>query len=58
LKVFKVEIEEVLQHVYEIEAETLDKAIAIAEDRYHRQEYVLDAEDYKGAEFREFKDGV
>ena len=58
MKVFKVEIEEVLQHVYEIEAETLDEAIAIAEDRYHRQEYVLDAEDYKGVEFREFKDGV
>ena len=58
MKVFKVEIEEVLQHVYEIEAETLDKAIAIAEDRYHRQEYVLDAEDYKGVEFREFKDEV
>ena len=58
MKVFKVEIEEVLQHVYEIEAETLDEAIAIAEDRYHRQEYVLDAEDYKGAEFREFKDEV
>lgn len=58
MKKFQIEIEEILQHVYEIEAESLDEAISIAEDRYHDQEYVLDAEDYKGVEFREYKDEV
>lgn len=58
MKKFQIEIEEILQHVYEIEAESLDEAISIAEDRYHDQEYVLDSEDYKGVEFREYKDEV
>ena len=58
MKKFQIEIEEILQHVYEIEAKSIDDALSIAQDRYHNQEYVLDAEDYKGVEFREYKDEV
>lgn len=55
---FNIEIEETLQHVYEIEADSLDEAISIVHDRYRSGEYVLDENDYKGAEFREYKDEV
>lgn len=57
-KVFQIEIEEILQHVYDIEADTLDEAINIVEDKYYNQEYVLYAEDFKGVEFREFKNKI
>ena len=53
---FNIEIEETLQHVYEIEANSLEEAISIAHDRYRNEEYILDENDYKGAEFREYKD--
>ena len=51
-KVYKIEIEETLQKVVEIQASSLDEAISIA------QEYILNEDDYKGAEFREYKDEV
>lgn len=53
---FNIEIEETLQHVYEIEANSLEEAISIAHDRYRNEEYILDENDYKGTEFREYKD--
>ena len=54
-KTYEIEIEEILQKVEEVKADSLDEAISIVEDRYHSQEYVLYAEDFKGVEFREFK---
>ncbi len=57
-KVYKIEIEETLQKVVEIEANSLDEAIDIAQNRYSNQEYILDYEDYKGVEYREHKDEV
>lgn len=53
---FNIEIEETLQHVYEIEANSLEEAISIAHDRYRNEEYILDENDYKGTEFREYKE--
>lgn len=58
MKKFQIEIEEILGHVYDIEANSLTEAIDIAEERYRNEEYVLDSEDYKGVEFREYKDEV
>ena len=55
-KTFKIEIEEKLQKVVEIKANSLDEAFAIAQNKYSNQEYILDYEDYKGTEFREYKD--
>ncbi len=57
-KVYKIEIEETLQKVVEIKANSLDEAIDIAQNRYSNQEYILDYEDYKGVEYREHKDEV
>lgn len=57
-KVYDIEIEEVLQKVVKIKANSLDEAIDIAQNRYSNQEYVLDYEDYKGTEFREYKDEI
>lgn len=57
-KTYKIEIEETLQKVVEIQANSLDEAIDIAQNRYSNQEYILDYEDYKGVEFSEYKDEV
>jgi hypothetical protein len=57
-KTYKIEIEELLQHVYDIEANSLDEAINIAKEKYSKEEYVLDYQDHKGTEFREYKDEI
>lgn len=57
-KVYDIEIEEVLQKVVKIEANSLDEAINIAQNRYTNQEYILDYEDCKGTEFRECKQEI
>lgn len=58
MKKYKIEIEEILQHVYEIEADSLNDAMDIAMEKYGNCEYVLGAEDWKETNYREFKDGV
>lgn len=55
-QVFQIEIEEVLQRVVEIKANSLDEAFDIAQDKYHKEEYVLDYEDFKSVDFSEYKD--
>ena len=57
-KIYQIEIEETLQKVVKIKADSLDKAIDIAQNRYSDQEYMLDYEDYKGVEFRQYKDEI
>lgn len=46
MKTFKLEIQEVLSKVIEIEAETLSDALDIAHDMYNSGEIVLDASDF------------
>lgn len=55
---YKIEIEETLQRVVEIKADSLEDAITIARERYSSEEYILDENDFKGAEFSEYKDEV
>lgn len=57
-KVYEIEIEEVLQKVVKVEANSLEEAIDIAREKYSNEEYVLDYQDYKDTEFREYKDEV
>lgn len=57
-KTYKIEIEETLQKVVEIQANSLDEAIDIAQERYRNEEYILNEDDFKGAEFSEYKDEV
>lgn len=58
MKVYHIEVEEILQNVYDIEANSLDEAIEIAEEKYHNQEIVLAPETIKETNFREYKDEV
>lgn len=55
---FKVEIEEILQRVEEVEANNIEEAIDIIDEKYDNQEIVLDSEDFKGYEIREYSDSV
>lgn len=57
-KTYEIEIEEILQKVVKIEANSLNEAISIAEDRYSNQEYELNENDLKGTNFKEYKDVV
>lgn len=57
-KVYEIEIEEVLQKVVKVEANSLEEAIDIAREKYSNEEYVLDYQDHKDTEFREYKDEV
>lgn len=55
-KIFEIEIEEVLQKVVKVKADSLDEAIDKVQERYKNEKYILDYNDFKGVEFREFKD--
>ena len=55
MKIYEIEIEELLQKVVKVEADSLDEAIDKVRDAYRNEEYVLDYNDFKGVEFREFK---
>ena len=56
MKIYEIEIEEVLQKVVKVKADSLDKAIDKVQERYKNEKYILDYNDFKGVEFREFKD--
>lgn len=57
-KVYQVEIEELLQRVVKVRANSLAEAINKVEEKYRNEEYVLDYNDFKGVEFNEYKDEV
>ncbi len=58
MKTYKIEVEEILQNVYDIEANSLEEAIDIAEEKYRSEEIVLDYNALKETNFREFKDEI
>ncbi len=55
-RIYKIEIEELLQRVVEIEAENVNEAISKAKEKYRKEEYVLDENNFKGVGFSEYKD--
>ena len=57
-KMYDIEIEEISQRVVKVKANSLDEALDIVQNKYYNQEYVLDYEDFKGVDFREYKDEV
>lgn len=57
-KEYEIEIEELLQKVVKIRANSLEESIDIAKEKYSNEEYILDYQDYKDTEFREYKDEV
>lgn len=51
---FKIEIEEILQRVEEIEAKNLKEALEKIEEKYNKEEIVLDSNDFKYSEIRKY----
>lgn len=49
---YKVEIMETLRHVVEVEAETQQQAEQIVDNRWKHGEYILDADNFAGVEFK------
>lgn len=48
---FKIGITETLNRVVEVEATSLEDALALVEDKYFSEEIVLDSNDYVDVEF-------
>ncbi|HHZ07057.1 MAG TPA: hypothetical protein GX401_09840 [Clostridiales bacterium] len=51
MKEFDVTITETLKKTVTVEAENREEAEQLVSDRWHNSEYILDAEDFQGAEF-------
>ena len=56
LAYYNIEIEETLQKVVQIKANSLSEAIDKVEEKYRNEEYILNEEDFKGVEFNEYVD--
>ena len=54
-KEYEIEIEETLQKVVKIKANSLNEAINIAKEKYSNEEYILDYQDYKGTSVLEWR---
>lgn len=55
---FQIEIEEISQKVETVKANNLEEALEKIEDKYNDGKIVLDYEDFKGHEVREYRDCV
>ena len=51
LKTFAITITETLALTVKVEAETREEAEAEVVEKYHNEDYILDAEHFKGVEF-------
>lgn len=56
MKTFKIEVQEFLSRIIEIEAENIDDAVLKAKEMYQREEIILDSEDYLTTEIEEYKE--
>ena len=57
-KIYQIEVEEILQKVVEIEADSLDEAIDKARQQYSDEEIILYAECLMETNFSEYRDEV
>jgi len=55
MKKYKIEVEEILQRVIEVEAESFEEALEIIEKKYKKEKIVLDWEDFVDVSFRKFE---
>ena len=53
---YKIEIQELLSRIIEIEAPSAEEAIDKARAMYRAEEIVLDADDWMGTEIEEYKE--
>ena len=49
---YNIEIEEILQRVIKIEAESKEEALIIANEKYRNEEIILDYNDFKNVSFK------
>lgn len=57
-KIYQIEVEEILQKLVEIEADSFEEAIDITRERYHNCEIILEPEDLKETNFDLYEDVV
>jgi hypothetical protein len=56
MEIFKIEIQEFLSRIVEIEAQNIDEAISRVKEMYQIGEIVLDSEDFVTTEIEELSD--
>lgn len=56
MQTFKIEIQEVLSRIVEIESNNSEEAIATAKEMYRNEEIVLGSEDYVTTEIKEYRE--
>ena len=56
MKSYKIEIQELLSRIIEIEAPSTEEAIDKSMEMYRAEEIVLDSGDYVGTEIEEFEE--
>lgn len=52
MKQFEIEIEEILQRIIKVEADSKEEAIRIAEEKYKNEEIILDENDLKEVNYK------
>lgn len=58
MKTYKIEVEEILHDICEINANSLEEAINIAKEKYLNEEIVLDYSNFKETNYREYKENI
>ncbi len=56
METFKIEIQEFLSRIIEVEAENIDEAISKTKEVYQKEGIVLDNDDFVTSEIKEYKD--
>lgn len=56
METFKIEIQEFLSKIIEIEAENIDDAIIKVKEMYRKEEIILDCDDYVTTEIEEYSE--
>jgi len=56
MKTFKIEVQETLSRIIEVEAQTEEEAYLIIKKMYSNEEIVLDSSDYIDTEIKEYED--
>ena len=56
MQTFKIEIQEFLSRIIEVEAENIDEAISKTKEIYQKEGIVLDYDDFVTSEIKEYKD--
>lgn len=56
MKTFKIEVKEILSRIIGVEANSIEDAFSIIKKQYHKEEIVLDSDDFVETEFLKSED--